>query len=166
LAEWGAAPPGEVRNLALGRSGAPPGGHYGPPARSWLIGAKMPRKAWPGLVKVPHVERREARVRPVFRAHTPQGVDFKSAAWRSIPHLAVRGGNARKAPRRLKSADDAACPKNLCARGRTETLCAQPTCRGSGVDESSRCRPPRLYPLGALLPIFPMTATERRMNAT
>src|SRR5947207_13063094 len=36
-AERGAAPAGEARNLALGRPGAPPGGHYGSPARSWLI---------------------------------------------------------------------------------------------------------------------------------
>ena len=46
-----AAPAGEARNLALGRPGAPPGGHYGPPARSWLIGARMPRKARPGIEK-------------------------------------------------------------------------------------------------------------------
>src|SRR6185503_12543554 len=33
--EQGAAPaPG--RHAGPGRSGAPPGGHYGPPARSWL----------------------------------------------------------------------------------------------------------------------------------
>src|SRR5256885_6219409 len=36
LAERGAAPAGRARNLALGRPGAPPGGHYGPPAESRL----------------------------------------------------------------------------------------------------------------------------------
>src|SRR6266571_5518318 len=61
-AERGAAPAGEARNLALGRPGAPPGGYYDPPARSWLIRAPMPWKARPGIAKKPQVERREVRV--------------------------------------------------------------------------------------------------------
>src|SRR5437660_11984275 len=36
-AERGAAPAGRARDPALGRPGAPPGGHYGPPAESRLI---------------------------------------------------------------------------------------------------------------------------------
>jgi hypothetical protein len=66
-AERCAAPAGEARNLALGRPGAPPGGHYDPPARSWLIRDGQPSwKARPGIEKKPQVERREARV-PIAR---------------------------------------------------------------------------------------------------
>jgi hypothetical protein len=56
-----AAPAGEVRNLAPGRPGAPPGEHKGSPARSWLIGAQVPESA-ARVRKMPHVERREASV--------------------------------------------------------------------------------------------------------
>src|SRR5262249_2518100 len=51
LAEQGGAARGGARNLARGRPGAPLGGHYDPPARSWLIRAPMPWKARPGIEK-------------------------------------------------------------------------------------------------------------------
>jgi hypothetical protein len=44
-------PPCQARNLALGRLGAPPGDTTVSPPGAWLIGAKMPRKAWPGTEK-------------------------------------------------------------------------------------------------------------------
>src|SRR5205085_12341393 len=50
-AEQGTAP-AAGRHAGPGRPGAPPGGHYGPPARSWLTAAQEAlRKAWPGTEK-------------------------------------------------------------------------------------------------------------------
>src|SRR5438552_9843852 len=60
--ERGAAPAGRARNPALGRPGAPPGGHYGPPAESRLIsGRQCPVESAAWVRQEAAVERRKAR---------------------------------------------------------------------------------------------------------
>src|SRR5262249_37623100 len=55
------AVPAPGRHAGPGRPGAPPGGHKGSPARSWLIvGANAGWKAWPGMTRAA-MERRKAR---------------------------------------------------------------------------------------------------------
>ena len=62
---WDAVPAGRPRKPALGRRRELSGGHYEPPARSWLTGRtkESDRKAQPGDRKNAAAERREARSR-------------------------------------------------------------------------------------------------------
>ena len=66
---WDAVPAGRPRKPALGRRRELSGGHYEPPARSWLTGRTRAqalgsdRKAQPGDRKNAAAERREARSR-------------------------------------------------------------------------------------------------------
>ena len=94
-------PPREARNLAPGRLGAPPGGHYGSPARSWLIGAaNRPGKRGPGSQNAA-VERREAGIlrqgcdtpRKRVPEESPAGAKAPGAARRSTPRVFFRGNS-------------------------------------------------------------------------
>ena len=65
MVERDAVPAGELRKLALGRRRELSGGHYEPPARSWLTGRtkESDRKAQPDDWQNAAAERREARSR-------------------------------------------------------------------------------------------------------
>src|SRR5437763_11017171 len=56
------AAPAAGRHAGLGRPGAPPGGHYEPPARSWLTVTRCVAESVARARKKPQAERREARL--------------------------------------------------------------------------------------------------------
>src|SRR5437763_14750468 len=82
------AAPAAGRHAGLGRPGAPPGGHYGPPARSWLTAAQALRKAWPGIEK--------------SRSRAPRGAPLRSqgeaARLASVPGWFAAAPGASQAP--------------------------------------------------------------------
>ena len=82
---WDAVPAGRPRKPALGRRRELSGGHYEPPARSWLTGRtkESDRKAQPDDWQNAAAERREALL-SFKREHI---TDYRCVAWRSAsPH--------------------------------------------------------------------------------
>ena len=78
---WDAVPAGRPRKPALGRRRELSGGHYEPPARSWLTGRTKgsDRKAQPDDWQNAAAERREALL-SFKREHI---TDYRCVAWRS-----------------------------------------------------------------------------------
>ena len=104
------AAPAAGRHAGLGRPGAPPGGHYGPPARSWLTIAmrKHRRKRGPGSKKPQQSAERRAGLRhgpaifgdpkidPLARRITGCGVSAPAPVGALLPSL-FRGAERDKA---------------------------------------------------------------------
>ena len=84
-------------NLSPGGPGLRPGDTMDPPARSWLIGARMPRKARPGIEKCRtwSAERRARLCRT--RDAARRGLKG-SASRRSTPRTCPRGRKMRRRP--------------------------------------------------------------------
>jgi len=93
-----------------GGVGAPSGGQYGLPARSWLTEAVHVRTATKSAARR---RRRTPDGAPEGATPSQEGVHIKDcrATWRAVPSLLSKGGHYRKTRAHPRRENDAAWPK-------------------------------------------------------